>query len=164
VQGSFPHGCPCGFQTDPQRICHCSASQIQRYNARISGPLLDRIDIYTEVPPVPYAAMEARAAAESSAAIRERVNAARARQRRRFAGTPVPHNAAMGLRQLRRFGRFDAAGERLLEQAVRHYGVSARGQDRIRKVARTIADLAGADTITALHVSEAVQYRMLDRQ
>jgi magnesium chelatase family protein len=156
--------CPCGYLSDPQRPCQCSASQIQRYQARISGPLLDRIDLHTEVPPVPYAAMEARAPAEASAAIRERVNAARARQRRRFAGTPTPHNAAMGLRQIRRFCRFDAAGERLLEQAVRHYGLSARAQDRIRKVARTIADLAGADTITALHVSEAVQYRALDRQ
>jgi magnesium chelatase family protein len=155
--------CPCGYKTDLHHVCQCSASQIQRYNARISGPLLDRIDIHTEVPPVPYADMDARSAAEPSATIRERVNAARGRQRIRFARTGIPYNAAMGLRQLRRFCRFDAAGERLLEQAVRHYGLSARAQDRIRKVARTIADLADSETIMAAHVSEAIQYRTLDR-
>ena len=110
-----------------------------------------------------YADLAATTAAETSAAIRTRVNAARAYQRRRFAGTAVPHNAAMGVREIRQFCALDSAGERLLEQAMRHYGLSARAHDRIRKVARTIADLAGAETIAAAHLSEAIQYRTLDR-
>jgi len=156
--------CPCGYRSDPQRTCLCSTQQMQRYNARVSGPLLDRIDIHVEVPPVQYAELASPAAAETSAAIRVRVNAARARQQARFAGTPMPHNAAMGVRELRQYCQLDTAGERLLEQAMRHFGLSARAHDRIRKVARTIADLAGADTITTAHVPEAIQYRTLDRQ
>jgi len=155
--------CPCGFSTDPQHTCVCSAQQIQRYRTRISGPLLDRIDIHVDVPPVHYADLASTTAAEPSATIRTRVNAARARQRARFTGTAMPHNAAMGVRQIRQFCALDSAGERLLEQAMRHYGLSARAHDRIRKVARTIADLAGAETITAEHLSEAIQYRTLDR-
>jgi len=155
--------CPCGFATDPQHTCVCSTQQIQRYKTRISGPLLDRIDIHVDVPPVHYADLASTTAAESSATIRARVNTARAQQRTRFAGTVMPHNAAMGVRQIRQFCALDSAGERLLEQAMRHYGLSARAHDRIRKVARTIADLAGAETITAAHLSEAIQYRTLDR-
>jgi magnesium chelatase family protein len=102
--------------------------------------------------------------AEPSAAIRQRVNAARDRQQARFDGTPVPHNAAMGVRDIRQHCKLDAAGERLLEQAMQHFGLSARAHDRIRKVARTIADLDGTETITAMHLSEAIQYRTLDRQ
>lgn len=161
---SYPHGCPCGWQTDPQRSCLCSTQQIQRYNARVSGPLLDRIDIQVEVPPVHYAALASWALAEPSTAIRARVNAARTLQHARFAGTTVPHNAAMGPRELRHYCQLEAAGERLLAQAMRHYGLSARAHDRIRKVARTIADLAGAEAITPGHLAEAIQYRTLDRQ
>src|SRR5216110_1598153 len=131
--------CPCGYLTDPQHTCICSTQQTQRYKARISGPLLDRIDIHIEVPPVHYADLASTTAAEPSAAIRTRVNAARACQRARFTGTLLPHNAAMGVRQIRQFCALDSAGERLLEQAMRHYGLSARAHDRIRKVARTIA-------------------------
>jgi magnesium chelatase family protein len=155
--------CPCGFATDPQHTCVCSAQQIQRYRTRISGPLLDRIDIHVEVPPVHYADLASTMPTESSAAIRARVNTARTQQRTRFAGTAMPHNAAMGVREIRQFCVLDSAGERLLEQAMRHYGLSARAHDRIRKVARTIADLAGSETITAAHLSEAIQYRTLDR-
>ena len=160
---SYLHGCPCGYLTDPQHTCICSTQQTQRYKARISGPLLDRIDIHIEVPPVHYADLASTTAAEPSAAIRTRVNAARACQRARFTGMAVPHNAAMGVREIRRFCALDSTGERLLEQAMRHYGLSARAHDRIHKVARTIADLAGAETITAAHLSEAIQYRTLDR-
>lgn len=156
--------CPCGYSTDPQRACHCSAQQLQRYTGRISGPLLDRIDIHIEVPPVHYADLASSTAAEPSAAVRARVNAARQRQRARFAGTDIPHNAAMGVRNIRQYCKLDAGGERLLEQAMQRFGLSARAHDRIRKVARTIADLAGADAIGIEHLSEAVQYRTLDRQ
>jgi magnesium chelatase family protein len=156
--------CPCGYLSDPQRSCLCSTQQIQRYTARVSGPLLDRIDLHVDVPPVQYAELTSTTEAEASAAIRARVNAARARQHARFAGTTIPHNAAMGTRQLRQYCQLDAAGERLLAQAMRHYGLSARAYDRIRKVARTIADLAGEEAITPAHLSEAIQYRTLDRQ
>jgi magnesium chelatase family protein len=156
--------CPCGYLSDPQRSCLCSTQQIQRYTARVSGPLLDRIDLHVDVPPVQYAELTSTTEAEPSAAIRARVNAARARQHARFAGTTIPHNAAMGTRQLRQYCQLDAAGERLLAQAMRHYGLSARAYDRIRKVARTIADLAGEEAITPAHLSEAIQYRTLDRQ
>ena len=156
--------CPCGYSTDPQRACHCSAQQLQRYSGRISGPLLDRIDIHIEVPPVHYADLASAAATEPSAVVRARVNVARQRQRVRFAGTAIPHNAAMGVRNIRQYCRLDAAGEHLLEQAMYRFGLSARAHDRIRKVARTIADLAGADDIGIEHLSEAVQYRTLDRQ
>jgi magnesium chelatase family protein len=154
----------CGFLTDPNHIFQCSAQQLQRYRARVSGPLLDRIDIHVEVPPVRYAELTDDTPAEPSAAIRQRVNAARACQRARFAGTPVTHNAAMGVRDIHRHCKLDTPGERLLEQAMQHFGLSARAHDRIRKVARTIADLDGAETITATHLSEAIQYRTLDRQ
>ncbi|MGQ4808399.1 Competence protein ComM [Candidatus Entotheonellaceae bacterium PAL068K] len=156
--------CPCGYKTDPQRLCICSMQQIQRYNARVSGPLLDRIDIHVEVPPVRYAELAADTAAETSATIRQRVNAARLQQQARFAGTRIPHNAVMGVREIRQYCRIDAAGERLLEQAMQHFGLSARAHDRIRKVARTIADLAAEEAITPAHLSEAIQYRTLDRQ
>jgi magnesium chelatase family protein len=156
--------CPCGFATDPQHTCVCSAQQIQRYRTRISGPLLDRIDIHVDVPPVHYADLASTAAAEPSRLIRARVNTARERQRSRFGGMTVPHNAAMGVREIRQFCTLDSAGERLLEQAMRHYGLSARAYDRIRKVARTIADLAGAETIAPEHLSEAIQYRTLERR
>lgn len=113
---------------------------------------------------VHYADLASSAAAEPSASVRARVNAARQRQRARFASTAIPHNAAMGVRNIRQYCQLDDAGERLLEQAMQRFGLSARAHDRIRKVARTIADLAGADAIGIEHLSEAVQYRTLDRQ
>jgi magnesium chelatase family protein len=156
--------CPCGFSTDPKRECICSAQQIQRYNARVSGPLLDRIDIHVEVPPVAYRDLTAPADGETSAVIRARVNAARERQHARFADTATPHNAGMGVREIRQYCQLDDSGERMLEQAMQHFGLSARAHDRIRKVARTIADLDGSEAITVAHLAEAIQYRTLDRK
>jgi magnesium chelatase family protein len=156
--------CPCGFATDPKRACTCTPQQIQRYTARVSGPLLDRIDIHIEVPPVSYAELSGPPDGETSAVIRARVNAARERQHARFHGTTTPHNAAMGVREIREYCPLDAAGERMLEQVMTHFGLSARAHDRIRKVARTIADLEGSEGITAAHLAEAIQYRTLDRK
>ena len=155
--------CPCGFYTDPQHECTCTPTMIQRYRSRISGPLLDRIDIHIEVPAVKYKELVDKREGESSAAIRERVNAARKIQLRRFAGRGIFCNAQMRAREVREFCRIDSAGERLLELAINRLGLSARAYARILKVARTIADLEGADSIEAHHVSEAIQYRSLDR-
>jgi magnesium chelatase family protein len=155
--------CPCGHANDPQRTCSCSTQQIQRYRGRVSGPLLDRIDIHVDVPAVQYDELASIEVPEDSAAIRARVNAARTRQRQRFTNTSIRHNAAMGVRELQQYCQLDATGEQLLAQAMRHYGLSARAHSRIRKVARTIADLAGDERITAVHLSEAIQYRTLEQ-
>jgi magnesium chelatase family protein len=155
--------CPCGFFTDPTHECTCSPLAIQRYRSRISGPLLDRIDIHIEVPAVKYRDLTDKSAGEPSTAIRERVNRARDVQLRRFHGTRFFSNSQMGAREQREFCRVEAAGERLLELAINRLGLSARAYTRILKVARTIADLDGAEAIAAHHVSEAIQYRSLDR-
>ncbi len=155
--------CPCGFYTDPQHECNCSPIVIQRYRSRISGPLLDRIDIHIEVPGVKYRELAAHNPGEGSEAIRERVNRARDLQLERFSGTPIYSNAQMGSREMRSFCQIESAGERLLELAINRLGLSARAYTRILKVARTIADLDGAGGIQAHHVSEAIQYRSLDR-
>jgi magnesium chelatase family protein len=155
--------CPCGFFTDSQHECTCSPMAIQRYRSRISGPLLDRIDIHIEVPAVKYRELKDRSDGESSAAIRERVNRAREIQLARFRNTPFFSNAQMGARELREHCHIEAGGERLLELAVNRLGLSARAYTRILKVARTIADLDGGGAIQAHHLSEAIQYRSLDR-
>jgi magnesium chelatase family protein len=155
--------CPCGFYTDTQHECTCVPLMIQRYRSRISGPLLDRIDIHVEVPAVKYRELTARTPGETSAAIRERVNRARGVQLERFAGTRVFCNAQMGARELHGHCQVEAAGERLLELAINRLGLSARAYTRILKVARTAADLDGGGPIEARHVSEAIQYRSLDR-
>ncbi len=155
--------CPCGFYTDPQHECTCSPLEIQRYRSRISGPLLDRIDIHIEVPAVKYRDLTDKNAGESSAAIRERVNRAREHQLKRFAGMPIYCNAQMGARELQQHCAVESAGEKLLELAINRLGLSARAYTRILKVARTIADLEDADSIAAHHLSEAIQYRSLDR-
>ena len=157
--------CPCGFWNDPTRECRCSPLQIQRYIGRISGPLLDRIDIHIDVPAVRFRELagDTSSMVESSAAIRERVIKSRLRQRERFAGEKIFSNAAMTPRMIRRHCRIDAHSEQLLEKAMTRQGLSARAYDRILKVSRTIADLAGAKDIDSTHVSEAVGYRSLDR-
>jgi magnesium chelatase family protein len=155
--------CNCGFHGDPTRECKCTPPQIQRYISKISGPLLDRIDIHVDVPAVKVSELSSREDGESSAAIRARVVRARAVQLQRFRGERVYANAQMPPRLIRQHCRLEAASQQLLERAMLKYGLSARAYDRILKVSRTIADLEGAGQITGQHVSEAVQYRTLDR-
>jgi magnesium chelatase family protein len=150
--------CPCGFFGDATRECRCTPGIIQRYLGKISGPLLDRIDIHIEVPAVPYKELRSNGASESSADIRERVEQARAVQQARGYV-----NSSMPVRMIRKQCALDEAGERTLEMAVRRMGLSARAHDRILKVARTIADLDHSETVSAKHLAEAVQYRSLDR-
>jgi magnesium chelatase family protein len=150
--------CRCGFYGDATRECRCTPAQIQQYLGKISGPLLDRIDIHVEVPAVPFQELRGEAKAEPSSAIRERVLAARAVQQTR-GGT----NARMPTRSIRKHCALDDSGERTLELAVRRMSLSARAHDRILKVARTIADIAGSELIAAKHLAEAIQYRSLDR-
>jgi magnesium chelatase family protein len=141
----------------------CTESQRSKYYAKISGPLLDRIDIQVEVPAVKFADIVTKTEAESSAAIKARVTAARHRQRERFAGTAIFANVQMGPREIREFCRIGPDGEKLLEAAVAKLGFSARAYDRSLKVARTIADLSGTGEISPAHLAEAIQYRAMDR-
>jgi magnesium chelatase family protein len=150
--------CRCGFYGDATRECRCTPAQIQQYLGKISGPLLDRIDIHVEVPAVPYKELRGDAQTESSADMRSRVERARAVQQSRGY-----YNARMPSRLIRKQCALDDSGERTLEMAVRRMGLSARAHDRVLKVARTVADLAGSETVAAKHVAEAVQYRSLDR-
>ncbi|HET7437473.1 MAG TPA: YifB family Mg chelatase-like AAA ATPase [Thermoanaerobaculia bacterium] len=155
--------CPCGFFNDTRRECVCSQQQIIRYLAKISGPLLDRIDLQVEVAALSNEEITSMDPAEPSAAIRERVERARHVQRERFRRGAIRCNAEMSSRYLRQWCSLDAPSRRLLVSAIERLGLSARAHDRILKVARTIADLAGSETIEAAHVAEAVQYRALDR-
>lgn len=166
--------CPCGYFNDKSRECMCTPPMIQRYVSKVSGPLLDRIDIHIEVPAVQYKELRQGAEGESSAAIRERVLLARERQLARFhpadEGTatsrrhkPIFANAQMSSQQIRVFCELSSDAERLLERAMQQQGLSARAHDRILKVSRTIADLEGAQDIAVKHIAEAIQYRTLDR-
>ncbi len=157
--------CPCGYFNDRSRQCLCTPPMIQRYVAKISGPLLDRIDIHIEVPAVQYKELRGKAAAEGSTEIRDRVMAARERQRQRFAaqGEKIYANSQMSTRQVRTYCELLPEAERLLERAMLQQGLTARAHDRILKVARTIADLEGTEQLTVAHLAEAIQYRTLDR-
>ena len=155
--------CPCGYHSDPHNECTCTVPQIQRYRARVSGPLLDRIDIQIEVPAVRYRDMAVQESGEPSAVIRERVNRARKIQSNRFKGFKIHCNGQMTNRHIKKFCTIDEESQRLLEMAIDKLGLSARAYIRILKVARTIADLEGAESISAAHISEAIQYRSLDR-
>ena len=156
--------CPCGYYNHPTRHCECSPQQVQRYLGKVSGPLLDRIDIQVEITPVPFEKLSGQEATECSADIRRRVMAARELQNQRFASTPgVYCNAQMTPAQMQTFARPDAEGLARLKTAMERLDLSARAYDRILKVARTIADLAGEEAIHKEHIAEAIHYRSLDR-
>ena len=153
-------GCPCGFYGDPKRECRCSPNMITKYRNKISGPLLDRIDIHVEVPSVKYKEMAVEATGETSGKIRVRVESARVVQRQRFNHT----NARMAPKEIKEFCKLDEECQQLLKMAMTELNLSARAYDRILKVSRTIADLEHSETIQSQHISEAIQYRTLDRQ
>ena len=158
-----PHGCNCGAFGGPARECRCSFIQIRNYMSRISGPLLDRIDIHIEVPRVAYRELRDRRPGLGSKEMRQQVVAARERQSRRFGATRVSTNARMSNRQIHQFCELDADGEAMLDQVFVQHAFSARSYTRILKLARTIADLAGEDRMRLEHVSEAIQYRSTER-
>jgi len=151
--------CPCGYFGDPVKECSCSSAIVTRYQKRLSGPLLDRIDIHVEVPRVEYEKLASDVPLEFSESIRRRVEEARERQRERFAGTHLACNAGMGPGEVREYCRLDDAGRSLLRSAMQQLQMSARAFHRILKLARTIADLAGEGEITTAHLAEAIQYR-----
>jgi magnesium chelatase family protein len=156
--------CPCGYHGDALRSCSCLPAAIRRYLTRVSGPLLDRIDLHLEVPAVRWRELSTERSGESSAEIRERVSAARLTQLERFAGRRgVFANAHMAPRDIRACCRLTAGADAILRAAIARLGLSARAYHRVLKIARTIADLAGAAAIEPPHVSEAIQYRTLDR-
>jgi magnesium chelatase family protein len=155
--------CPCGYYSDPNNECTCTAPQIQRYRSKISGPLMDRIDIHIEVPAVKYRDLASSDSGEPSREIKRRVDQARKVQLERFKGMKVYCNAQMTNRHIKKYCQIDEASQRLLEVAIDKFGLSARAYTRILKVARTIADLEGQEDIRPAHLSEAIQYRSLDR-
>ncbi len=155
--------CPCGYHGSSVHECSCTPAQIQKYMSRISGPLLDRIDLHIEVDEVKYDELSSDTTAESSAEVKARVNAARAVQTARYAGTNIHSNAEMTSAMIKQYCALDADGERILSKAFDRLGLSARAYTRILKVARTIADIEGEKNILSKHIAEAVMYRSLDR-
>ena len=157
--------CPCGFYTDPNKECTCNTAMIQRYMSKISGPLLDRIDIQIEVAAVKYSELSSKEKGEKSVDVRRRVIKARQIQTERFSDNIfINNNADMGSKEVRQYCKLDNAGSELLKMAMTKLGLSARAYDRILKVSRTIADLENSERILPQHVSEAIQYRSLDRE
>ncbi len=156
--------CPCGYRNDPRRACRCNPIQIEKYMSKMSGPLLDRIDIHVEVPPVDYSELSAQAPGTSSADIRKAVQETRAIQEKRFHKSRIKCNAQMSHRQIITFCPIDETGHKILKTAMDDFGLSARAHDKILRIARTIADLEQSERITALHLYEAITYRTLDRK
>lgn len=156
--------CKCGYYGDHTRSCVCTPTQINQYLSRISGPLLDRIDMHIEMPRISQEQLMGRPDGESSLSIRERVQRARMLQQERYAGRKFHCNAKMDSRSVRKYCRTGKDGTELLSRAMKSLGLSARAYDRILKVARTIADLDGKDNLEATHIAEAVQYRTLGRR
>jgi len=156
--------CPCGYFADPRRRCKCAPPQIERYLARISGPMIDRIDIHIEVPAVPYQELRSSRDGTGSSQMRDQVLRARDVQRARYGSHSTLLNARLTSRKLKQYCRLDEPGEVTLRQAISELGLSARAHDKVLRVARTIADLAGEEHITADHLAEAIQYRRLDRR
>jgi len=156
--------CPCGYRNDPRRECHCTPPQVERYMSKISGPLLDRIDIHIEVPAVPYKELSSERSGADSQSMREQVLAARSIQFQRFTGTKTRSNAGMAHRLTRTHCKLDDTCAELMKTAMSDLGLSARAHDKVLRVARTIADLEEAESIEPHHLSEAINYRVLDRQ
>ena len=156
--------CPCGYLGDRRRSCRCSMGQIQKYRAKISGPILDRIDIHIEVPALTYETLTSETPGESSEEIRKRVIQCRAIQAERYSDAECKVNSLMRARDIKAYARPDAAGRKLIEQAMKELHLSARAYFKILKISRTIADLAGEETVSSEHIAEAIQYRSLDRQ
>lgn len=156
--------CPCGYRGDPRRKCQCSLPQVDKYMGKISGPLVDRIDIHIEVPAVPFKELSSRTDGTSSQEIRQQVIVARQHQKQRFCGRKTRQNAQMSTREIREFCSLDPEGQELLKASVHDQGLSARAHDKVLRVARTIADLDDSPAIAVAHLLEAVNYRLLDRQ
>ena len=156
--------CPCGYYTDSKKACRCNPSKIASYMGKISGPLLDRIDIHIELPSVKYKELADTKDAEPSATIKARVEKTRAIQRERFSAEGIFYNARMNTKLIKKYCVLEGEAQELLKMAMTELGLSARAYDKILKVSRTIADLAGSVNITAGHISEAIQHRSLDRQ
>ena len=157
------NGCPCGHFGDETKECLCTPFQIRRYRSKVSGPLLDRIDIHIHVRPVEFEELRTLSTGEGSQRIQERVQKARDLQKKRFRKTRIFKNADMNSRMLKKYCQLDEQAEQLLSSAFRELNFSARAHDKILKVAKTIADLDGKENIEAVHIGEAVQYRSLDR-
>ena len=159
----WPNPCPCGYLRDPRHQCTCTPGQIHWYRRRVSGPLLDRIDIHIEVPAVPYKELSTEYSGEKSEVIRGRVLKARDLQLERFRGDKIYCNGQMKTRHIKKYCKLKDDAQSLLDAAMQRLGLSARAYMRILKVSRTIADLEGSENIGSHHVSEAIQYRTLDR-
>ncbi|MFH1622772.1 MAG: ATP-binding protein, partial [Candidatus Omnitrophota bacterium] len=156
--------CPCGFYTDPRKTCHCNSHKIANYIGKISGPLLDRIDIHIELPSIKYKELTETKDAETSVVIKVRVEKARAIQQERFKSERILCNAQMNSKLIKKYCLLDNEARELLKMAMLELGLSARAYDKVLKIARTVADFENSDTINPSHISESIQYRSLDRQ